>query len=182
MSRNPMQQGHRSQRHRETATTARQRAFALSGEYLFTVVSAWLIPGVGHFLLGYRVRGLILGVSILGLFWVGQALAVPLQNPSLQDQRRYPLAVSREVNPVFFACQVGNGLSTLLANHRWGRPLYPNQNRDNIDRELPRSLNLAILFTSVSGLLNYLLLLHILDPRTWTQAKAEDEPLRGPLQ
>ena len=174
-----------SQRHRETATTALRPTFTLSGEYLLTVFSAWLIPGAGHFLLGYRVRGLILGVLLLGLFWVGQALAVPLKtpapqgyptalgNPALQGPQRHPIAVSREVNPVFFACQLGNGFSTLLANNRWGTPLYPNMNRPIIDRELPRTLNLAILFTSVSGLLNYLLILHILDPRTWTRAKAE---------
>ena len=172
-----MSQGHRSQRHRETATAGRQPAFTLSGEYVFTVISAWLIPGAGHFLLGYRIRGLILGVSLLALFWVGQSLAVPLKNPRLHQQQRSPMAVSREVNPVFFFCQAGNGLSTLLSNYRWGKAHYPNANTPNIDRQIPSTLNLAILFTSISGLLNYLLLLHILDPKTWTQANAE----RGPL-
>ena len=166
-------QEQRSRRHHKAATAAPQPTFALSGEYLFTAVSAWLIPGVGHFLLGYRVRGLILCVSILGLFWVGQSLAIPVESPTLRSHERYPLAVSRTVNPVFFACQVGNGLSTLLSNGYWGKPLYPNENRAIIDRTLPRDLHLAILFTSISGLLNYLLVLHILDPRTWIQARSK---------
>lgn len=142
--------------------------FQLSIEYLFTVVSSWLLPGAGHWLLGYRVRGLVLGASILGLFWMGEALALPPPDPQAPSQ---PLAVMRKVNPVFFACQVGNGFSALLANSLWGSKTRTKQeNIQALDRGLPPYLNLGILFTSVSGLLNYLLVLHILDPKSWVQA------------
>jgi len=66
--------------------------FRLSTEYLFTVISSWLVPGAGHWVLGYRVRGVILGVSILGLFWMGEALALPPPDPLKPSQ---PLAVTR---------------------------------------------------------------------------------------
>ncbi|MBI4601665.1 MAG: hypothetical protein HY721_06865 [Planctomycetes bacterium] len=155
-----------------THDTAPQARFRLSGEYFFTVLSSWLLPGAGHWLLGYRVRGALLAASLLGLFWVGEALAIPAAEGG---SRSKPIAVGRKVNPVFFACQVGNGFSTLLAEALWGKP-GPNV-LDPIDRSLPRYLNLGILFTSVSGLINLLLVLHVMDPRTWVQA-ARDAALR----
>lgn len=142
--------------------------FRITLDYLATAVSSWLIPGAGHFLLGYRARGIVIGASVLLLFWVGQALAVPAG-----AENTAPMAVSREVSPVFFACQVGNGLSTLVSNQLWGAPRYENVVQRPIDATLPRHINLAILLTSVSGLLNVLVVLHILDPRTWTEARKD---------
>ena len=151
------------------ANTEPLKPFRFSLDYLFTVISAWLIPGAGHWLLGNRLRGALMGASILGLFWVGQALAVPPDSPK---GPRVPIAVSRKLSPIFFACQAGNGFSTFLSNTLWGEPRYPDRT-DELDRYLPRQLNLAFLFTSISGLLNYLLVLHILDPRSWQEAAAE---------
>jgi hypothetical protein len=148
--------------------TAVPPKFRLSNEYLFTVVSSWLVPGSGHWALGYRVRGVVMGFSILGLFWMGEVLAIP---PSDPVQPSPPLAVTRKVNPVFFACQVGNGFSALVANTLWGDKTRgrPGDTHE-LDRGLPPYLNLGILFTSISGLLNYLLVLHVLDPKSWIQA------------
>lgn len=137
-------------------------------EYAATVASAWLIPGAGHWILGFRVRGALLGGALLGLFWLGQALAVPGPNP---EHPRAPMAVSRQVSPIFFACQMGNGLSALVSNTLWGDPRYGKENLSRLDRHLPRRLGLGVLFTSASGLLNYLLVLHIADPRTWKEAR-----------
>lgn len=139
--------------------------FQITVDYLSTGVSAWLIPGAGHWLLGYRLRGALLGASILGLFWFGQAFACPAEGA----ENRAPMAVSRKVSPVFFACQVGNGFSTLVSEYLWGKPRYKNDLAP-LDRFLPRHLNLGILATSISGLLNMLVVLHILDPKTWAQA------------
>jgi hypothetical protein len=108
----------------------------------------------------------VLGGSILGLFWAGELLAL---SPPDAEYPRHPLAVTREVHPIFFACQVGNGFSTLVANSLWGKPRYRDEIRAFLDRDLPLYLNLGILLTSISGLLNYLLILHVLDPRTWAQ-------------
>lgn len=154
---------------RETPDSTTHPEFSISVEYIFSVISAWLIPGAGHWLLGYRVRGAILGAAILGLFWIGESLAVPRPHGDLPQK---PMAVSRQVSPIFFACQVGNGFSAILANTLWGEPRYKNQTNE-LDRSLPPMLNLAILFTAVSGLLNYLLVLHIMDPRTWIQARID---------
>lgn len=36
-----------------------------------TAAAAWLLPGLGHYLIGYRRRGIILGVTLLSLFTGG---------------------------------------------------------------------------------------------------------------
>lgn len=145
-----------------------QKPFRPTLDYVLTACSAWLIPGAGHVLLGYRVRGALLGASILGLFWFGQALAMPAEGA----RDRTPMAVSRKVSPVFFGCQAGNGFSALLSEVLWGKPHYDNR-LEPIDIYLPRHLNLGILFTSISGLLNLLVVLHVLDPRTWALVAEE---------
>jgi len=151
--------------------------FRPSAEYLFTAVCAWLLPGSGHWFLGHRLRGAVLGGAILGIFWLGEAMAIP---PPESKNPRKPIAVTREVHPIFFACQVGNGFSTLMANTLWGAPLYPDRGaQSKPDHHLPTYLNLAILLTSVSGLLNFLLVLHVLDPRTWSERRASSPPRGG---
>ena len=37
----------------------------------FTAIAAWLVPGLGHYLIGYRRRGLILCITLLSLFTIG---------------------------------------------------------------------------------------------------------------
>lgn len=148
-------------------TPTAEPVFQMSAEYFFSIIAAWLVPGAGHWLLGYRVRALVMGAAILALFWVGQVLAVTDEAPRLPSK---PIAVSRKINPVFFGCQVGNGLSTLVSDVLWGKERYSSADQSRIDVTLPPNLNLAILFTSVSGLLNYLLILHVMDPRSWKQA------------
>ena len=139
--------------------TESEPAFRVSRKYLLAGVLSWLCPGAGHWMLGYRGRAVLIGGLLLGTFWYGETV--------LADNK----AVTREVHPIFFGLQVGNGLSTLLAETIWGAPHHPEP--ENIRRllaDLPASLNLGILFCSVSGLLNVLVVLHILDPRTWKNA------------
>lgn len=138
--------------------------FQISGPYVLAGILAWLIPGAGHWLLGKRLHAIVLATCILGLFWAGELLALSADSPGAPPK---PLAVSREINPVFYACQLGSGLSTLTAQALWGEPRYSNETMRAIDTTLPQHLGLGILFTSISGLLNYLLILHVLDPRTW---------------
>lgn len=129
--------------------------------YLGVAVLSWLLPGAGHVLLGYRVRGLVIGGALLGSFWLGETI---LANN---------MAVTREVHPIFFALQMGNGGSALLANELWGKPLDDEGNIAAINRNLPKSINLGILFCTISGLLNFLVVLHVLDPQTWREAEAD---------
>ena len=53
---------------------AGQRAGSQSGFVYLPLIAGWLIPGAGHFLLGKWYRGLLLAVSIIGMFALGIAM------------------------------------------------------------------------------------------------------------
>ena len=85
---------------------------------------AWLIPGAGYWLLGYRTRALLFAVLLLGLFWTGELLLAGNGNGQF-------MAVTYQVHPVFFVLELGNGLSTLLANFIWGAAAHVDGLNDN---------------------------------------------------
>ncbi len=63
-----------------TAVVAEKPA-PLKSPYL-VVLAAWLIPGAGHYLLGRRLRGLLLLASSLLAFVAGVLMRGPLFQPS----------------------------------------------------------------------------------------------------
>jgi hypothetical protein len=145
-------------------------SFFLRPVYLAAAVLGWLVPGAGFWLLGYRVRALLLGVTILGLFWAGE---IAFAGNKDVDGKWYGMAVSRKVSPIFFILQAGNGLSAFYADHRWGEPRRPVNELSSIDPLLSPHHNLGVLCTVLSGLLNLLVVLHVLDPRTWAAAEED---------
>jgi Family of unknown function (DUF6677) len=58
----------------ESQAAQRARPRASSGNLFAVCVAAWLIPGLGHWLLGRKWRALILFVSIVGMFALGIAM------------------------------------------------------------------------------------------------------------
>lgn len=42
--------------------------------WFIALILAWLIPGAGHYYIGRKVRGIILLITIAGLFWAGVAM------------------------------------------------------------------------------------------------------------
>lgn len=46
------------------------------------LIAGWLVPGAGHMILGKWVRGLLLLVSILGMFAIGIALQGKIYTPN----------------------------------------------------------------------------------------------------
>ena len=137
-------------------------------EYMIALVASWAVPGAGHWQLGYRMRGLVLALTVLGIFWFGQVLA---------DCR----AVNRSIHPIFYCAQVGTGFSTVLSNEFWGVAAPSAGPRDlpsRVDDTLPPYLSTGILYTSIAGLLNMLLVLHVADPRTWMLRAAEERDQR----
>lgn len=135
-----------------------------SVEYILTVIASWILPGAGHFRLGYRKRGIVLCAAVLGLFWFGQVLA---------DCR----AVNRSIHPILYCAQVCSGASPMVSNRLWGHP-PPRIALYQIDDELPPQLSTGILYTTVAGLLNLLLILHVADPRTWANRAHEEREER----
>ncbi len=130
--------------------------FTPNFDYFSTVLASWLIPGAGHWILGQRARAAILFAAVNATFWIGQYLG---------DFR----PVNFTVHYYIFWGQLGNGLGTLASNHFWGEKRTPPQ---GVDRSLPPHLNTGILFTTIAGLLNLLLVLHVADPNTWLDTKS----------
>jgi hypothetical protein len=139
------------------------------GPYLLALVLAWAVPGLGHWILGYRARAVVLGALLLVMFWWGEAAAGGY-------------AVIRAEHPYFFYAQIGMGASALIADRvEWAPDVQrapPPGAQGRLDRTIPPLLTTGILLTSVSGLLNMLLVLHILDPRTREGRRREEG--RGP--
>jgi TM2 domain-containing membrane protein YozV len=138
------------------------KAFSPDFNYLLAVVFSWLVPGAGHWIIGRPIRGLAMFFLLVGSFWWGEWISSGY-------------AVTRVEHPIFFYAQVGNGLSALLADKiQFGDlpPRVPPQHRQEIDRQIPPQITMGILITSVSGLLNVLLVLFIMDPRSWEAAQA----------
>ena len=130
-----------------------------SSTRLFSVILSWLVPGAGYWVLGDKFRAVLLFSTIMGLFLLGQYLT---------DFR----SVNREIHPIFFVGQAGNGLSTLISEFRLKYdPVVTNV----VSRNLSPHLNTGINFTTISGLLNILIILHIADPRTWSPAMADKD-------
>jgi len=147
--------------------------FRPSIDYLFAVALSWLIPGAGHWILGDRVRAVVLGSMLLGTFWWGEAMAGGY-------------AVIRKEHPYFFYGQIGIGLSAIVADRLtpWAdvdpEPDAPRAFGGNpIDRKPPRGLAVGILLTSIAGLLNIVQILHVMDPRTWMARAARPAPRKA---
>ncbi len=55
-------------------SAADSRSGSQQGFVYLPLIAGWLVPGAGHFLLGKWYRGLLLAVSILGMFALGIAM------------------------------------------------------------------------------------------------------------
>ncbi|MDB5322530.1 MAG: hypothetical protein JWN40_4161 [Phycisphaerales bacterium] len=134
-------------------------------------LASWLIPGAGYWLIGQRVRGLVIGVTILLLFAVGLLIggirvvdsplmesveqrterlneeAIALRNNS---SYRPPTLPVRALQKPWFIGQVLAGPVSLVTNYigvTWGG-----------DRGVPfshaRVNEIGVLYTAVAGMLN----------------------------
>jgi hypothetical protein len=122
------------------ATDAQQIAQRIPAENsslpVTVLVAGWLIPGLGHLILGKWVRALLLFVSILGMFVIGIALQGQIYSPATGDI----------LDILGFAGQLGLGLLCGLAHwFGWGAASAVNTLADYGSK-----------FIVVGGLLNYI--------------------------
>ena len=122
------------------ATDAQQAAQRIPGEKsslpAIVLVAGWLIPGLGHLILGKWIRALLLFLSILGMFLVGLAMQGKMYSPSTGDI----------LDILGFAAQLGLGLLSGLAHaFGWGAASSVNTLADYGTK-----------FIVVGGLLNYI--------------------------
>ncbi len=69
------------------------------------LIAGWLIPGAGHFLLRKWVRGTLLFVSIVSMFFIGLALKGKIYSPNTGDL----------LDVLNFAGDLGTGLLYVVA-------------------------------------------------------------------
>ncbi len=114
----------------------------------------WLVPGLGHIFIRHRTRGLIFLVTITATFWTGVAVG----------------GMRSTVNPnerkLWFVAQLGTGGNTLLAwaGHEATKKSSDSQSDSVSQKSFAhwKSLDVAIHYTGVAGLLNVLVLLDLM--------------------
>jgi hypothetical protein len=122
------------------AADAQQIAQRIPGEKsslpAMVLLAGWLIPGLGHLLLGKWIRALLLFVSILGMFLLGLGLQGKIYSPGTGDI----------LDILGFAGQLGLGLMCGLAHWLgWGASSAVNTLADYGTK-----------FIVCGGLLNYI--------------------------
>jgi hypothetical protein len=117
-----------------------------TGTRVFAVVSAWLVPGAGHFALGRWGRGLLFLVLIGGSFLFGLSLHGRLYAPVPDPTTLFHFDL---ISVLWSFAQVGTGLLYILGHllgfgsaYRPGAPTYEYGNT----------------FMFLAGLLNYLVI------------------------
>jgi len=86
---------------------------AQSGKATLALILGWLIPGAGHVLIGKHIRGLLLFISILGMFLIGLGLQGKIYAPNTGEI----------LDMLGFAGQLGLGALDALAHMlNWGAP------------------------------------------------------------
>jgi hypothetical protein len=125
-------------------------------------LAAWLLPGLGHYLLGERRRGAILAASI-GILWLAGFIIGGISVFDHQDRAEYIVAVGQ----VFMAPSIA--VDAYL--QREIKPRYPGSQRpeapNGYEPSLGRVSEQGILYTALAGYLNLLAIIDVLyrDPR-----------------
>ena len=96
-------------------TEAQQISQPIKGEKsslpALVLLAGWLVPGAGHLLLGKWIRGLLLLVSIVGMYLIGLGLQGKIYTPNTGDV----------LDILGFAGQLGMGMLYILARlFGWG--------------------------------------------------------------
>lgn len=116
-------------------------------------LAGWLIPGLGHWLLGQRRRGLIVGLSILAL-WAAGLLIGGIG------------VIHRVQNPAWFIGQATIGPSLAIDLYRANLDAHnpaPRPGRKNAyEPSFGRMNELGILYTTLAGLLNVLAVIDVI--------------------
>lgn len=119
------------------------------------LIAGWIVPGLGHILLGHRGRGIVFLATIAATFWTGVAVG------------GVRATVDPEARRLWFVAQLGAGSHALAAwaGHAIWAPPAPQGARADLNLPVPRHwrlLDIAVHYTGVAGLLNVLVLLDVL--------------------
>lgn len=132
---------------------------ATSPWHAASAIAGWLVPGLGHLLIGERRRGVILLVAIGGLWLSGTLIG----GVSVFDTRQHRLWFVGQML-VAPSCAVAYLHSSLL--DRYGTPL-PTDTPPAFSPAYGRTHEQGLLYTSLAGMLNLLAVIDVLyrDPQ-----------------
>ena len=122
------------------------------------VAAQWLLPGLGYVLGGQRIRGVILGMTVLGLFWMG-VLIGGVRVIDLPDIRGPGSLVARLTSKLPALGAFWAGPSTLVAG-QWSASLAANPETAAIKAHA-RAEDIGGLYASVAGMMNLLAMIDL---------------------
>ncbi len=132
----------------------------------------WLLPGLGHFILGQPQRAVVLGTTI-GTLWLTGLLIGGL---SVIDRNDHPAWFLGQmlIAPSFVANETRQ---RLVAEHTAADLSFDPHDNPPFEPAFARAHEQGILFTSLAGLLNLLAMIDVLyrDPRDERDAAAYRE-------
>lgn len=109
---------------------------------------AWAVPGLGHFLIGDRARGLVFLVTISATFWTGVAIGGVVDTV---DPRKHKL---------WFVAQICTGGNTLAAVAFHDSVVRAKTARGEVlSTSHWGSVDVGVHYSGVAGLLNLLVIL-----------------------
>jgi hypothetical protein len=123
---------------------------------------AWFLPGLGHWFLGERRRGVIFFIVITVTFWAGIAVG------------GVRTTITPKENGAWIAAQLCAGPQALLALY------WSNYRTEHYPQELKAGYpgsNISVVYAGVAGLLNLLI---IIDTLARAEARQGVAPLRAP--
>ncbi|MCC7015562.1 MAG: hypothetical protein IT454_23590 [Planctomycetes bacterium] len=135
-------------------TLARAGSSAVATRPVLSTALAWLVPGLGHFHQGRKLRGAVVFVLLVGLFALGSAMA---EGSNLSRERHF----------YYWAGQFVMGLPAIVSELVWGGM--------RVTRDIPY-VEAGLVFGCVAGLLN---VLAMLDVYAFGEARAFGWPLKS---
>lgn len=125
---------------------------------------AWLLPGLGHIYVGERKRGIVILATIGALFWTGVAIGGVRETVDANRKR------------LWFMAQIASG-SHAIGAYGFGEISRRGLTNAQLVSSRWNSVEVAMVYTGVAGLLNLLAILDALvrvDP-----ARRRESPVIG---
>jgi hypothetical protein len=162
-----------------TQTTSDTTSPSPGGIGYLALILAWIVPGLGHFLLGERARGLVFALTIHGLFALGMLIAgVRAINPPEQAIWTYtqflsgwPMLVANRIEKI-----KGEEYRRLYAQYDQQRPNEKDETKKEERREYanefmkrhpiftnhPKIQDIGAVYCGIAGMLNLLVMFDVL--------------------
>ncbi len=162
--------------------------------HIIAALAAWLLPGLGHILVGQRRRGYILGSSILGLWLAGLVMGgiscieiyshIEIRTQQQRSTDRFrawflgQMLLAPSLAVAWYHTQLRNRVPANLGTQRqkqnyfamvdYSRVPLPDDTPPYFEPSYGRVNEQAVLYTALAGMLNLLAIIDVLyrDPKT----------------